>query len=85
MVVDDKAITRKHINLHESVTLYPEGYTQPLELVINRIDKNSVKGYVSEPKVRSREQAATVATPTTTVAVNPPAPTAPEAKLEHRP
>ena len=63
MVVDDKAITRKHINLYESVTLYPEGYTQPLELVINRIDKDSVKGYVSEPKVRSKEQAAAPATP----------------------
>ena len=84
MVVDDKAITRKHINLYESVTLYPEGYTQPLELVINRIDKDSVKGYVSEPKVRSNEQAAIASTPTTTAAVNPPASTAPEAKLEHR-
>jgi hypothetical protein len=85
MVVDDKSITRKHINLYESVTLYPEGYTQPLELVINRIDKDSVKGYVSEPKVRSKEQAAAVATPPATVAVNPPASTAREARLEHRP
>jgi hypothetical protein len=85
MVVDDKSITRKHINLYESVTLHPAGYAQPLELVINRIDKDSVKGYVSEPKVRSTEQAAAPATPPTTAAVNSPGPTAPEAKLEHRP
>jgi len=84
MVVDDKSITRKHINLYESVTLYPEGYTQPLELVVNRIDKDSVKGYVSEPKVRSTQRAAAPATPPAAVAVNPPASAAPEAKLEHR-
>ena len=58
MLVDDKEITRKHVNLYESITLYPEGYSQPLELVINRIDKDSVHGYVSEPKYQSTEQAA---------------------------
>ena len=71
MVVDDKAITRKHVNLYESVTFYPEGYPLPLELVINRIDKDSVKGYVSEPKYRSTEQAATPATPPTAACGEP--------------
>jgi hypothetical protein len=84
MLVDDRAITRKHINLYESVTLHPEGYHQPLELVINRIDKNSVKGYLSEPKYRSKEQAAAPATPTTAAAVTLPAPSAPGSNLEHR-
>jgi hypothetical protein len=84
MLVDDRAITRKHINLYESVTLHPEGYPQPLELVINRIDKDSVKGYLSEPKYRSKEQAAATATPTTTAAVTLPAPAAQASNLEHR-
>ena len=85
MLVDDREITKKHVNLYESVTLYPEGYPQPLELVINRIDKDSVHGYVSEPKNRSTtEQAATpAAAPATAASVNTPAPAAPDAKLEH--
>jgi hypothetical protein len=85
MVVDDKEIDRKHVNLYESITLYPEGYPQPLELVINGIDKDSVHGYVSEPKYRSTEQAAAPGLPPTTASVNPPAPAATDPKLEHRP
>ena len=84
MLVDDRAITRKHINLYESVTLHPEGYPQPLELVINRIDKDSVKGYLSEPKYRPKEQAAAMASPTTSAAVTLPAPAAQGNNLEHR-
>jgi len=84
MLVDDKEISRKHVNLYESITLYPEGYPQPLELVINRIGKDSVHGYVSEPKYRSTEQAAAPAPPATAASVNPPAPAAPGIKLERR-
>ena len=84
MLVDDKAISRKHVNLYESITLHPEGYSQPLELVINRIDKDSVHGYVSEPKYQSTEKAAAPAPSPTAASVNPPAPAASEVKLEHR-
>jgi hypothetical protein len=90
MLVDDRTITRKHINLFESVTLHPEGYPQPLELVINRIDKNAVKGYLSEPKYKTPLQNATptataapTAAPTTSAAVT--TPSTPESSLEHRP
>jgi hypothetical protein len=33
--------------------------TQPVQIVINRIDKNTVHGYVSEPKYRQSELGAT--------------------------
>jgi hypothetical protein len=56
-----------------------------LELVINRIDKDSVKGYLSEPKYKSTEQAAAPAAPPTSAAVTLPAPSAPGSNLEHRP
>ena len=78
MVVDDKEMTRKHINLYESVTLYPEGYSQALEVVINHIDKDAVRGYVSEPKVKQ-------APAPTSASVTPPAPAGPDLKLDHRP
>jgi hypothetical protein len=84
MMVDDKEITRKHVNLYESITLHPQGYTQPLELVINRIDVDTVHGYVSEPKYRSTEQAAGPVSQPTSASVNPPASSDSEVKLEHR-
>lgn len=84
LLVNDKAIDRKHVNLYESVTFYPEGYHLPLELVINRIDKNSVRGYLSEPKYRPTEKAATPATTSTAASVTSPAPATPQIPLEHR-
>lgn len=87
MVVDDKNITRKHVNLYESISLHPEGYPQPVEVVINHIDKDAIRGYVSEPKYRSTEPvvAAAPAPTTTSASVNPPEPaTSSEVKLEHR-
>jgi hypothetical protein len=84
MLVDDREITRKHVNLYESITFYPEGYPLPLELVINRIDKDSVHGYVSEPKYRSTERAAAPAPPASAASVTTPTPAAQVVKLEHR-
>lgn len=93
MVVDDKSITRKHVNLYESIALYPEGYPRAVEVVINHIDKDAIRGYVSEPKYRSTEQAATAsaspapAAPNATsaaVSASPDPAPASDAKLEHR-
>jgi hypothetical protein len=84
LMIDDRQITKKHVNLFESITLYPQGYPLPVEVVINHIDKDSVKGYVSEPKNRAVEPTAAAANPPTSASVTPPAPTAAEVKLEHR-
>ncbi len=86
MLVDDREIDRKHVNLYEAITFYPQGYPLPLEVVINHMDKNSVQGYVSEPKFKSTEQAAAPATPATVAATNPAAAPAPatDPKLAHR-
>ena len=84
MLVDDREITRKHVNLYESITFYPEGYPLPLELVINRIDKDSVHGYLSEPKYRSTLRAAAPAPDPSAASVTTPTPAAQDVKLEHR-
>ena len=94
LLVDDRGITRKHVNLYESISLYPEGYPAPVEVVINRIEGDSVHGYVSEPKYRVKPEQAAAAEPsaapsaapapaTTSASVNPPSAT-PDVKLEHR-
>ena len=90
MVVDDKSMTRKHVNLYESIALYPEGYPQAVEVVINHIDKDAIRGYVSEPKYRSTEQATASASPaapnatSAAVSASPDPAPASDAKLEHR-
>jgi len=57
MIVNDSEVSKKHVNLYEPVLFYPEGYSQPLQLVINNVGKDSVRGYVSEPKYKSTELA----------------------------
>jgi hypothetical protein len=84
IVIEDKEMTRKHVNLYDAITLFPGGYNQPLELVINRIDKNAVHGYLSEPKYHDKEQADAPNPPSTAAVANLPAPAAPDSKLEHR-
>jgi len=82
VLVDDVELTQKHVNLYEPVTLYPGGYTQPLELVFNQIGGNRARGYVSAPKYKANELA-TSAAPATPAAS--PAPSNTETNLEHRP
>jgi uncharacterized coiled-coil protein SlyX len=82
LMVNDSAISKKHVNLYESVTFYPEGYALPLELVINRIGKDFVHGYVSEPKYRPTQQATAPPSPPTTRSAN--TPSVPEPSLAHR-
>jgi hypothetical protein len=85
MLVSDSELSKKHVNLYEPVVFYPEGYAQPLELVINRIGKDFVRGYVSEPKYRPMQQAAVPSPSPTTASANTPAPSVPDPKLGRRP
>ncbi len=47
---DDKRTQRKDQALDEPVYFYVQGAPTALELVVNKLDKNSVSGYVSAPK-----------------------------------
>ncbi len=86
MVINDSTLSRKHVNLYESVAFYPEGYPLPLEVVINRIAKDSIHGYVSEPKYRTNTAQAVSPVPTpTTASVSPAAAATPDPTLQHRP
>ncbi len=57
LMVDDAKVTKKHVNVFEPVMFYAGDSGQPVELVINSITKNHIKGYVSEPKYRRSELA----------------------------
>jgi hypothetical protein len=59
MTVEDQQVERKHVSLYEPLMLRLADRPQPVELVVNRIDKNAVKGYISEPKYKNSELAST--------------------------
>jgi len=57
LMVDDRELTQKHINLFQPVMFYVPDSPQPVEVVINDISKNHIHGYVSAPKYRQSELA----------------------------
>jgi len=76
MIVDDVTLDKKHVNLYEPVLVYPSDSRRPLELVANRIDKDGIHGYVSEPKYRESASAAAGATAPSGATTPAPAPAA---------
>jgi hypothetical protein len=55
LVVDDRNMQQKHVNLFQPAMFYQADSTQPTEIVINDISKNHIHGYVSAPKYRKSE------------------------------
>jgi len=68
LLVNDREVTKKHINVYEPVLFYTQENGQPVQLVINEISKNHMHGYVSAPKYAGgRESAAAVGAETGTI------------------
>src|SRR5713226_9054822 len=74
MIVDDNQLTKKNVNLYEPIWIHTENESQPVQVVVNRVDKNLVHGYVSAPKYKPSELAAIGAPTLTPVAAHPQAP-----------
>jgi uncharacterized membrane-anchored protein YhcB (DUF1043 family) len=55
LIVEDKTVSQKHVNLYQTVMFHSADSTQPAELVINDISKDHIHGYVSSPKYRRSE------------------------------
>ncbi len=55
LLVDDRSLTQKHVNLDQPVMFYGDDSEQPIEVVINDISKNHIHGYVSAPAYRKSE------------------------------
>src|SRR5690348_14035582 len=62
MVVEDKRFEKKNRAMNEPVFFYISGTHLPEELVINKVGKDQVSGYVSIPKANSQQTAATTST-----------------------
>lgn len=50
LLVNDQEISKKNVGLYEPVWIYQTKDAQPVQVVVNRIDKNLAHGYISAPK-----------------------------------
>jgi hypothetical protein len=83
MIVDDNRLTKKNVNLYEPIWIHTENESQPVQVVVNRVDKNLVHGYVSAPKYKPSELAASSTTgATVTPVAEHPQPQVPEQNPE---
>lgn len=58
MIVDDNKLSKKNVNLYEPIWIHTENDGQPVQVVVNRVEKDTVHGYVSAPKYKASELAA---------------------------
>jgi len=66
MVVDDKSLSKKRVNLYEPIWIHTESAGQPVQIVVNKISKNAVHGYISAPKYKESDLAASTGETTLT-------------------
>jgi hypothetical protein len=71
MLVDDNELSKKKVNLYEPVWIHLETGGQPVQIVVNRVDKDTVHGYVSAPKYKQSELATASAPSPATAATQP--------------
>lgn len=57
MIVDDDQLQKKNVNLFEPIWIHTENESQPVQIIVNKIGKDSVHGYVSAPKYKPSELA----------------------------
>jgi hypothetical protein len=57
LMVDDRDLSQKHVNLYQPVMFSTPDSPQPVEIVINSISKDHIHGYVSAPRYRQSELA----------------------------
>jgi hypothetical protein len=61
MLVNDHQLSKKKVDLYEPIWLHEGDLPQPVQVVVNKIDKDHVHGYVSAPRYRESELAANTA------------------------
>jgi type II secretory pathway component PulM len=55
MIVDDNQLSKKKVNLYEPIWIHRTDDPQPVQVVVNKIDRDHVQGYVSAPKYRNSD------------------------------
>jgi uncharacterized phage infection (PIP) family protein YhgE len=55
MIVEDNQLMKRKVNLYEPVWIHRSDDPQPVQIVVNKIDKDRIHGYVSAPKYRTSQ------------------------------
>jgi len=76
LVVDDNQLNKRNVNLYEPIWIHAENEAQPVQIVVNRVEKNRVHGYISAPKYKPSEISAAGTASVTPVAAQAPDPSA---------
>jgi hypothetical protein len=63
MLVDDHQLGKKKVDLYEPVWLHEGDQAEPVQVVVNKIDKDHIHGYVSTPKYTESELTSSAAQP----------------------
>jgi len=58
LIVDDKRLEKKNRALNEPIFFYTAGTRQAEELVVNKVGRNEISGYVSIPKANAQAASA---------------------------
>lgn len=65
MLIDDQKLQKNNVNMLEPVVVMTPDRGQTLQLVVNQVGKDTVKGYISEPKFKAPQMASSTSpTPT---------------------
>lgn len=70
LLVDDNKLEKKNVNLFEPVYIASPEWPQPMQLVVNKVTKDRVVGYISVPK-QKRAQVAQSGAPESVPVVRP--------------
>src|SRR6266853_500643 len=63
MLVDDHQLSKKKVDLYEPIWLHQSDRPQPVQVVVNKIEKDHIHGYVSAPKYKESELASNATQP----------------------
>ncbi len=85
MIVDDNELQKKKVNLYEPIWIHTESDSQPVQIVVNRIDKDVVHGYISAPKYKPSDLAAAGSAGVTPVSAKTPPANTPNAQQPEQP
>ncbi|MGB6884026.1 MAG: hypothetical protein WBE10_08270 [Candidatus Acidiferrum sp.] len=72
MMVDDSELQKKNVNLYEPIWIHADADSQPVQIIVNKIDKDHVHGYISAPKYKPSELASAASASVTPVSAKAP-------------
>ena len=63
LLVDDNKLEKKNVNLFEPVYVMSPEWRQPVEVLVNKVTKDRVAGYISVPKHKKAEVSLSTSNP----------------------